>query len=356
MNQVCYGIAAALLVVCNGTAQAQFNLPVPLPIGPGEVFREDMQMLFHSRLLPDGNYQSRVDSLRVLAVNARSSSATLDSMARSFCAAHTGEAYEQCTAALRPDSILHRFGETAADEQPLHTTLVRSWIPALSTSRPHVAEYLRRSGGGDALDIASKFSANVGEKEAYILSTIVRGLVGRGIFSADQALVVAKSDDPDTATRESIEGAKANALRAVNNGGTLVGRFTFPMYARAGSTAATAIGWTVGAGIMGPVTGDDDERSGAGSTTLEAAMAFPIRALDGTSNVLADLLVAGRVGYTHGGDSLESAGGAREVTYGQLAVGLRQNGSMSVSALVTIANHDFNDLIPRLSVNFAATR
>jgi hypothetical protein len=85
-------------------------------------------------------------------------------------------------------------------------------------------------------------------------------------------------------------------------------------------------------------------------------LAFPVRALDGTSNVVADLLMAARLGYTYGGKSLEAAGGHSDVTYAQVAAGLRQNGSMSVSALVTFANHGFNDMVPRLSVNFAAVR
>jgi hypothetical protein len=351
--------AVLALVVPSGQGHAQFNVPLPKPIPAEQVFREDMQMLFHGFLFPGIEpYRERADSLRGRAAAALAEPAAaiaLESDARRFCTARFREPNAQCLVALEPDSILERFGEGGTG-RPLSRTYVKSWIPFFFTSRPYVAEYLRQSGGGDAFAVASQFAANVGENEAYLVSTVARGLVGRGIFSADQALVVARSGDPDPAKREAIESDKANALRAVNNGGTLVARYTMPMYARAGSTAASAVGLSVSAGVLGPISGDGNERTGSASTALEGLVAFPLRDLGGNSGVLAELMVGFRGGYTDSGRSLRMSGGAQDVTFGQMIIGLRQNGTMSVSALVTVANHGINDLVPRLVVNFAARR
>lgn len=356
-----YVVIASLAL--GESAKAQFNVPLPKRTPSDRVFREDMQMLFHAFLFRDTReYEPRVQQLRQSALRAREAAGVertrFDSVAKAFCRAKFGaaaeKAYAECAAALEPNALIERFGENVASERPLSRTYIKSIFPIRYVSRPAVAEYLRESGGGDAFSFASQFAANVGKNEAYLLTTIVRGLVGRGIFSADQALVVARSEDPDPAKRQVIEGDKANAVRAINNGGTLVARFTTPIYVRSGSTAATAIGLSASAGVLGPITGDETERNGSASTAFEWQMAFPVRDLGGNSTVLADLMVGFRAGYTYGGKALRGAGGAPDVSFGQMIVGLRQNGAVSVSALVTVANHGMNTKVPRLAVNFAA--
>jgi hypothetical protein len=223
-------------------------------------------------------------------------------------------------------------------------------------SRPYIAEYLCSSGASDAFSIASQFTANVGEDEAYLVSTLVRGLVGRTIFSADQALVVARSGDSDPTNRKAIENDRANALRAINNGGTLVARFTLPLYARSGATLAQAYGVSASAGVIGPITGDDSLRTGVASVAGEALLAIPIRDLGGSSTVLADLVVGLRGGYTYAGRAVLAGRMHRDVSFGQFVIGLRQSGALSVSALVTVANNKVNELVPRLAINFSAQR
>ncbi len=285
-----------------------------------------------------------------------------DSLVQQFCEQERGVKVADCAAALAPEAIRDRFGSDRSQiqRQPGEVFIRRGW-PFFGTRRPKVARYLRYSGGDAGLTVVSQFAANVSEDEAYVVTSLVRGLVGRGIFSADQAVVVARSGDPDPTKREAIEGDKANALRAINNGGTLVARYTMPMYAAAGATASRAIGLSLSAGVIGPITqsesgGVRQQRNGVVSGSLEGLSSFPVRGLTGTSEVLADFIVGARTGYTLSGGPLRASGGDQGVWFGQAVLGLRQNGDLSVSAVVTFANNQFNDLVPRIGLNLAARR
>jgi hypothetical protein len=44
------------------------------------------------------------------------------------------------------------------------------------------------------------------------------------------------------------------------------------------------------------------------------------------------------------------------VGYGQIAIGLRRNGDLSLSVLLTQAEKGFRDTVPKLVVNFSAIR
>lgn len=346
---------------------AQFNLPLPRPLAAEVIFREDMRVLFKDRVFEALASTSRKDSLRAegtlidRAMEARelatasltttSKKTTLDSLVKVFCAERFPDNGGQCVVALAPKSIIDGFPKDGG-QLPLGTTLV----PRGGTSRPYVAEYMRSSGAADGLSVLSQFSANVGTDEAYLVTSLVRGLVGRTIFSADQTIVVARSGDPDPEKREAIENDRANVLRAINNGGTLVGRFTYPIYARSGGTLGSALGVSLGAGIIGPVAGDASRRTGVANANAEYVMAIPIRDLAGTSTIVADLVIGLRGGYTRSGRTLLQDGKHKDVSFGQLMVGLRQSGSLSVSALLTLANNRMSDVVPRLAVNFAAHR
>ena len=85
-------------------------------------------------------------------------------------------------------------------------------------------------------------------------------------------------------------------------------------------------------------------------------MAIPVRDLSGSGDVVADLLIGVRAGYTYSGAPILVAGGARDLSYAQMVVGLRQNDAVTVSVLTSVANKGFKEYVPRITVNFTARR
>ena len=367
LGRVTLSLVLILLVTTRSTSSAQFSLPLPRTVGADTVFREDMLVLFKDFIfdkratvarkeITDGKKMGKpaAEARRFawLADSARDSLPAYRAMVEEFCKQQLGVAATKCSAVLEPSMLLETF-----DTDTHQILLGRTWIGApFVTKRPYFSRYLRNSNTSDGLSIASHFAATVGETDAYVVTSLVRGVIGRGIFSADQALVVTRSDSANPAKRDTIESDRSTLLRAINNGGTLVGRYTIPFFARGGATMSRVIGLNLSVGVLGPVTGESKRRTGVASSSLEAVAAFPVRDLGGTSALVADLTVGMRAGYTYAGLPLREAGGYRDVGFIQGIVGLRQNGALSISALVTVANHGMNELVPRLSLNFAAVR
>ena len=361
-------LMASLIFLMSGvigsSARAQFNVPLPPPQPATVVLRDEMQYLFADRVgdaQRDERWEVRVQRLRERAISATKSKGEADSLAADagrFCAEEVGIERTVCTDALSPDNLIKRFGTERQRARTPHETYIRPSLP-LGTPRPQVSRYLRFSAGNPNFSVIPQFAANISDEEAYVVTSLVRGLIGRGIFSADQAIVVARSGDPDPAKRDAIENDKANALRAVNNGGTLVARYTMPMYAASGATASGALGLSLSTGVIGPIAdtdGPESARNFVGSGAFEALTSFPIRGFGATNEILADFVLGSRAGYTRSGGSLRSSGGSEGVGFFQLMLGLRQNGVLSASALVTFATNGFNDLVPRLGLNLAARR
>ena len=351
--QAVLGVVAIL--ASPGDLEGQFNLPLPNATPSEPVLLEDIQMLFRGDNFAVGKgYEQSVKELRALLASTGSAdSARFAGLVESFCKTLDRYPDGKCEQALTRDALRKRFGTTT--EVPLGETWIALDLP-LRPSRPYVGRYIRQSGERDAFSLASQFGANVGEDVAYVVSNIIRGQVGRAIFSTDQAMVIARAEDANAATRDTIESDRANAVRAINNGGTLTARFTMPVYARAGSTISQAAGLSLGAGVLGSITGSDKAKVGAGSATFEWIAAMPIRDVGGVGTILADVILGVRSGYTYAGGSILSAREVRDVSYSQFVVGLRQNGNMTVSALVSVSNHGMDEHLPRLGINFAARR
>jgi hypothetical protein len=339
---------AALSVLVAVPAAAQFTLPVPKVLPDSMVLAEDIQTRF---AVNRGN----ADSLRAW-LQSVTDTATYGAVVRDFCA-RENYPMATCIAAVARPQVTARLARDPEMNIVSNETIMTAWIPVLWTSRSEIASYLRRSDLDDGFNIASQFGANIGEKEAYVTSNVVRGVVGRSIFSFDYAAVVAKADTGTIPQREALESDKANLLRAINNGGTVVAHFTAPMYANAGGTAAKAVGLTVGAGFLGPIkeTGNSVQRFSA-TGALEGLTAVSLRSMTGNYASTAQLLFGLRGGYTQSEGSLRLDGGAKGVAFGQLMFGIRQNNSMSFSALVTMTHNQFRDVVPRLVFNYAASR
>lgn len=353
-------LSAALFVFPPATTAAQFNLPLPSPPTPATLLGHQVRTLFVSQMesggIRGGNTSALVvrDLAQATLQDPTSEKAEeLSNRRHSFC---VEERYplSDCELALAPDSLVGFIDATGAIKRQASNVPILPW----TTSTASVARYLRHAVGTDGTGFVTQFSANVSDDEAFLVTSLVRGVVGRTLFSADQAAVVTRSNDADTAKRNVVESDKANALRAINNGGTLFARFAYPLLVRSAALGSTVIGVSGGAGVIGPISSGDStaRRSGTASGAAEILNSLPIRDPAGSNSVLADLVIGIRAGYTYAGAPLRANGGPHGVAFAQFAVGLRQNGAISVSALTTIANNGFNDLVPRLGVNFAARR
>lgn len=329
------------------------------------VLRNDIQMRF--LLSREFKLQDKQKAEVHRLLGQKPEGAAFKEATEQFCKSEFDQT--QCQLALDKDSLLARIGNPSIscpdtldlgcsarrDGRPLHQVLL--WpSDEIAPSRPLLAGYMHAAGADGGLSLASDVSSNVSTDAAYVVSNIVRGLTGRMLFSADYALVVARDSSSDTTKRKTIESDRATLIRAINNGGTLVGRFAVPLYAFTGATGSLVTGVTLGGGMIGPV--DDahaSDRHAAGSTSAEAGGVVAIRSLSGDATQTAELILRGRVGYMLSDFPLQVAGGFRDVSYFQGLVGIRQNGNLSVSALVTVPNHGFGALVPRLVLNFAAT-
>lgn len=338
---------ALVLMILPHELNAQFGIPLPQPLDAKTVRAEDFLRLFGQR----------VDSSTRVAVTSGASDreARLAAAAVGFC--ESIKRSDADAAACRETLTLTAVEPYAAGDNPKATRVLLAPRQPFGHSRAAVAEYMRQSGASTGLALLSQFAANVSDKEAYVVTNVVRGLAGRAFFSADYAAVVTKAGEEttDEAKREEIENDKANILRMVNNGGTLVGNVRAPIHAIAGTTVSSTSAISFSSGLIGPL-GDTDRLNAAGSIVGEAMSSIAIRDIGGSSEQTAELLLGGRLGYSLSDGPLRAGGGPRDVSYGQLGIGLRQNGSLSLSILVTKTNHDFDNLMPRLLVNFTAIR
>jgi hypothetical protein len=344
--------ACTLLVASARAAQAQFNVPLPRTFEVDLVRRENFQLLF----LDTHPGRRTRDKEGALRARLDSQPGEVRDSAKAFCATR-GEHTPQCEAALDVVTLRRFLGPPGGARQRLRRHYLRSWFPITGYNRATLGDYVRSSGASESFTLASQFGANVGDDEAYVVSNIVRGLAGRVIFSADYALVVAKADTNDAATRDAIENDKANILRAVNNGGTLVARLTTPFHARSGATISSASGLSLSGGFIGPIAEEDPNRRNAAlSAAAEMLMSVAVRSLTGDAEQTAELVIGARAGYTRSDGPLRIGGGFKDLNFAQGVIGLRQNGTLSVSALVTMVNHGFKELVPQAVLNFTAMR
>lgn len=352
-------VVTASLLLSASSAQAQFSIPLAGPYNEAAVQRENLQLGFISQRRADNTYVQYVDSLRtvVLGMIAKHDTLTLIKDATDFCKDFKATD-EQCKDALSAKPLHAFLGDApGAKVRKLTRTYIRSIIPTRGYNRAELGAYMRSSGGSESLAIASQFAANISDKEAYVVSNIVRGIAGRVIVSADYALVVVSSDTANPAVRDTVETDRANLVRAVNNGGTLVARFTAPMYARSGANISAASGLTMSTGFIGPLSDKDaSKRHAAASVAGEFLGSLAIRGLTGEATPTAELIFGARTGITVSDAPLRSVGGYKDITYGQAVIGLRQSKGMSLSALITVSNHKFSDVLPRAVVNFSAVR
>jgi hypothetical protein len=276
---------------------------------------------------------------------------TFDKKRTAFCSEFEADEQQPCVNALRMGDV-----EAFASSQVPRTTAVSlKFRPPFMHSRDALSHYMRQSNASEGLSVFSQFAANISDNEAFVITNVVRGLAGRAIFSTDYAAVVTKSSEADSAKRNVVESDKSTLIRMVNNGGTLVARLYGPMFAQAGSTMSSTGGISLGGGVIGPI-GEADKLHGVGSIIGELAASIAIEDLTGSAQQTAALLFGLRGGFARSDAALISTHNDKGIGFGQLAIGLRKNGEMSLSILLTQTQSKFSDLLPRIQVNFAALR
>jgi hypothetical protein len=359
--------ATALWLIVPERSQAQFLIPIPPVLPDSVVLREDIPIRFRAWLeeRTKGPATRGLDSVTKLSAVAATDAAR-QKVIEAFCTEERYDPKATCIAELQPGALTERLAldpELNTVERttylvapnPLPLGLARARIPW--RTRSAFASYLRRSGLDDGFDFASQFGASFGEDAAYVASNIVRGVAGTYLISADYAVVVAKSDTGPELQREAIEDNKTSILRAINNGGTIVGHVVVPMWAVAGGTAASAGGLSFGAGFLGPIKESvDDRQRPIGSFVVENVNSIALRSLRGTFASNTSLLIGLRAGTSYAGRAIKVDGSDRTISYGQIMIGLRQKESMAFSALVTMTGGNYQDYIPRLVINYSAAR
>lgn len=347
-------LAVLTSVACASLAQAQFAIPLPKPVDPDLVRIENLRLAFLAERTDDGQYRRSTDQLRLDATNL--SDADFAKATEAFCS-RLKVSKNNCDIALARDSMKAYLQSSGSGVRRLRVVHLKSRFPTTGYNRGELGSYMRESGAKESFSFASQFAANITDKEAYVVSNVVRGITGRFIFSTDYALVVTKSDSTNPAKRDTIEGDRANLLRAINNGGTVVARFIAPMYAHSGSNFTTAAGLTFSGGLIGPIGQTSEHKQRAAISGVgEWLGALAIRNLSGDGKLEAELVMGVRSGYTISDAPLRIGGDHKSVRFAQAVLGLRQNGNMSLSALFTVANNQFNDLVPRAVLNFSAVR
>jgi hypothetical protein len=310
-------------------------------------------------VLEPGRYQSRFR--RALSAEQRDSveegtlnQSRLEELRASFCGgAGSAAQQESCRDYIDVDSIQTY---QSLDPRKQGRTLLRLRPPG-THDRSALEEYLKMAAGPDGLSLFSRFAANVSNDEAYVTSDVISGLAGRMLFAVNYAAVVVKDESGTTeAEQREIESHKATVIRMVNNGGTLTGRFQFPMYAYSGPTSQTAASVYGTAGLIGPL-GNTDSLKFAGSAVGELATALSIREISEAAGILGSLVGAVRFGYAFSESELLNGTGDKGFPFAQFAVGLLQSGKISLSALYTYPlEQRYRAFAPKLTVNFAAVR
>lgn len=335
-------VVSSLFVISTTVSQAQFIAPLPQPLTSRDVQREDHREAFIGSLPT-----AEKDSL----VTKTLSSESFEKRRNEFC----GEFPERIGVAC-VDALGSQEAAAVADSSsPITRFHLRPRLP-FTHSRAQLASYLIRSRASTGLSVFSQFAANVSDNEALVVSNVIRGLAGRAIFSVDYAAVVTKAEGENQREREDLATDKSTIIRMVNNGGTLVGRFYAPVFVTSGETVSSTGGVHLGGGLIGSV-GRTETLHAAGSAVGELVSSISITDLGGPEKQTAELIVGTRLGYSRSDAPLIHAGRERGVGFGQFAIGLRRNGELSLSVLVTkTTQSQFQKLVPRLQVNLSALR
>lgn len=323
-------------------ADAQFIAPLPQPLSQSDVRLEDYRTGFVASL-------SKKETTDL--VQKSLSAEDFEKKRADYCGRLPEAERQACGKGLTVDAVVpYALGS----EKPITDVILSPSFP-FTHSRAALANYMMRSNTNTGLSVLTQFAANVSDDEMFVVSNVVRGLAGRSIFSLDHAAVVAKAEAENQEKRKELESDKSTLIRMVNNGGTLVGKFYAPIFAESGATVSSTAGLQIGAGLIGAL-GQTETLHAAGTAVLEYQGSLAIRDIAGSGQQAAELLIGTRLGYSRSDAPLLQSGGPRGVRFGQLGVGLRRNGELALSVLISKTESQYRKLVPQLQVNFSAVR
>jgi hypothetical protein len=221
------------------------------------------------------------------------------------------------------------------------------------------------AGVGD-FDLLRRVASNISEKELYVTTDVVNGLIGGLIFGASYAAIVSNKENlatsSDTLSAKAREDGFANVTRLINNGGTFSARVQAPLYAGGGDVMQHSGSIYLQFGALGPM-GNRDSLHFASTAVAEWLIGFAIRDHDLIHrDTKAELVVGARagVGWTPGSSIVRSNrcgdGKCETLPFAQLGIGLRQGGTIGISFLFTYVPNEFKDFKPEVAVNLSAIR
>jgi hypothetical protein len=261
-------------------------------------------------------------------------------------------ANEVCLKALDDDGVIAKGKSWKPRAESISRLPLR--LPA-THRRGEIVRYLRDENKS-TLGLLTQFATGVSDKEAYAVTDVLSGLMGRVLFAASFAAVVATDTAGDQVTRRFVEHNRANILRMINNGGTLSARLLFPVHAHSGPTFQSASSVYGTFGLVGPVGASDSLRF-ASTVVAEMMTSLAIRDVLESATDLGELLIGGRIGYGFSESELLAGTNDKSFPYAQLGIGIRKNGALALSALVTWPmERKYKDFAPRkLLLNFSAS-
>jgi hypothetical protein len=221
------------------------------------------------------------------------------------------------------------------------------------------------AGVGD-FDLLRRVASNISEKELYVTTDVVSGLIGGLIFGVSYAAIVSNKESlatrTDTLSANAREDGFANVARLINNGGTFSARIQAPLYAGGGTVMQHSGSIYLQLGALGPM-GNRDSLHFSGAAVAEWLTGFAIRDHDLVHrDAKAELVVGvrGGLGWSSGSPIVRSnrcgEGKCETLPFAQLGIGLRQGGTIGFSFLFTVVPNEFKDFKPEVAVNLSAIR
>lgn len=234
-----------------------------------------------------------------------------------------------------------------------------------------------RATNFESLSIFRQFSAQIKEDHAFVLTESISGSIGFLLFGLTYAAVAVKGDPKEITVgqdevivdvaADTVSTVTAQVTRLVNNGGTISGRFQYPILAGGGTNVQHAASIYSQLGALGPASMTDSLKF-SGAVVLEYLAGLTLRSFDESDDVAGELVLGFRLGWAGSESSIapQLAAGpdpvdAKSTWFMQLGVGVAEIGGtgFKFSALLTppwIFRDELEAFMPRAVINLAMLR
>lgn len=362
------GIVVALLsVVLPVPAAAQFVTPLPRPFEAEKV----KQDIIYKAL------RETISDIRGRCVPTDTTIATTaalvaECMAEEFLAVRASackrvynpendEALQYADSACInsvADSVLEAIARGSVEEDSIPSVVAYPGKPVL---RRRDLMPLFRSTGFESLSILRQFATNIDDEQIFVISEVLSGSIGFLLFGVTYAAIVLDPDSVGNISADTVRNVTASLSRLINNGGTVTARLQYPIVAGGGTNHQHAASAYTQVGLLGPASEPDSLKASA-AFVAEWVHGFTVRRTDVSDQVVAELIVGGRIGWGWS-ESLIAPGvsGKKSTGFIQLGVGVARIGGegIGLSVLVTppwLLRDELEEFVPRAVINLSMLR